>query len=78
MDAGTLTLSAVAKHFSDEEAAWRFLEQTRWPDGPVCPHCGAVDHAYYLCGQEGSPWSVHIPVNKHGGTIRCMGNRPNR
>ncbi len=37
-----LTLSAIAKRFSDEEAAWAFLEQTKWPNGPVCPHCGVV------------------------------------
>ncbi len=27
--------------FHDEDAARKHLELTRWPDGPVCPHCGA-------------------------------------
>jgi Transposase zinc-ribbon domain len=26
---------------SEEEAASFLLEQVRWPDGPVCPRCGA-------------------------------------
>lgn len=26
--------------FHDEGAARRALEALRWPDGPVCPHCG--------------------------------------
>src|SRR5829696_4100907 len=33
-------------HFNDEGAARRHLEAVRWPGGPVCPHCGVVNHAY--------------------------------
>ena len=29
--------------FHDETAAREALEAVRWPDGPVCPHCGNVD-----------------------------------
>lgn len=32
--------------FRDDEAARKFLESVLWPDGPVCPHCGVVGHAY--------------------------------
>jgi hypothetical protein len=28
--------------FHSEEAAFAFLEGVLWPEGPVCPHCGAV------------------------------------
>jgi transposase-like protein len=28
--------------FVDEDAAREALEQVRWPDGPVCPHCGTI------------------------------------
>jgi len=31
-------------HFTNEEAARAFLEASRWPDGPYCPHCGEVDN----------------------------------
>ena len=43
-----LNLSTIAKQYSDEEAAWLFFESIRWPAGPICPHCGVVNHAYYL------------------------------
>ena len=33
-------------HFHDEEAAFAKLESIVWPDGPVCPHCGALDRIY--------------------------------
>lgn len=38
-----LNLATLAKHFSDEAEAWKFLEKVRWTQGPVCPHCGHDD-----------------------------------
>lgn len=35
-----------ATHFRDDEAARKFLEQNMWPDGPICCHCGVINHAY--------------------------------
>jgi transposase-like protein len=37
--------------FNDEEKARAFFEKQRWPDGPVCPHCGEIDNAYKLEGK---------------------------
>jgi transposase-like protein len=48
-----LTLSEIAKHFSDEVAAWLLVERVQWPDGPICPHCGSVDRAMYLEPRNG-------------------------
>jgi transposase-like protein len=39
-----------APHFHDEEAAFAKLESIVWPNGPVCPHCGATDRIYPLKG----------------------------
>ena len=40
-------MSAInAPHFTDEDAARSYLEGIRWPEGPVCPHCGTVGKAY--------------------------------
>lgn len=33
-------------HFNNDTAARAFLERTMWPEGPICPHCGVVGHAY--------------------------------
>jgi transposase-like protein len=40
-------LAASAAEFLPEDVARALLEQLRWPDGPVCPHCGSVG-AYRL------------------------------
>ena len=29
--------------FTDEKAATKHLEASRWPDGPYCPHCGSTN-----------------------------------
>ena len=29
--------------FKSEDKARQHLERLRWPDGPVCPHCGAME-----------------------------------
>ena len=40
-----LTLIQIAQRFSTEEAAREHFEKLRWPNGPVCPHCGNADQA---------------------------------
>lgn len=42
-----------APRFHDETEARKFLEATRWPDGPVCPHCGTVNEAYENVSKPG-------------------------
>lgn len=37
--------------FNYEAAAWKHFEAIRWPHGPVCPHCGAVDTADPIIGK---------------------------
>lgn len=35
-----------APFFNEEDAARVYLQEQRWPDGPVCPHCGSVERIY--------------------------------
>jgi transposase-like protein len=65
-----LNLVTLAQHFSDEDKAREFLEKLRWPDGPVCPHCGELDNAYRL---EPKPSKKNTHVRK--GVWKCAGCR---
>jgi transposase-like protein len=45
--------------FYDDTAAREYLERVLWANGPVCPHCGVVNHAYktkrpgvYRCAEK--------------------------
>ncbi len=40
-----LTLIEIMQRFDNEDTAREYLEAIRWPNGPVCPHCGNCDPA---------------------------------
>lgn len=42
-------------HFQDPDKAREYLEATRWPEGPICPHCGIVGGHYALTGKATRP-----------------------
>jgi transposase-like protein len=59
------------KHFHNEAAAYKFVEARVWPDGPICPHCGAFERigkmggkstriGTYKCYQCRKPFTVKI------------------
>lgn len=41
--------------FTNEDAARAHFEKLRWPDGPVCAHCGGVNNATELKGKSHRP-----------------------
>jgi transposase-like protein len=48
-----LTLSGIAKKYSDETEAYKFIEGIRWADGIVCPHCRGVNTASLVNHRNG-------------------------
>lgn len=38
--------------FQDEDKAREYLERLRWPNGPVCPHCGSIGKHFQLHGKS--------------------------
>ena len=38
--------------YNDEETARKHFEAVRWPNGPICPHCGSVNNATELKGKS--------------------------
>src|SRR5438034_8352835 len=67
-----MTSVLTAKHFHDEDAAYKFLESRVWLDGePICPHCGGVERiskmggkstriGVYKCYQCRKPFTVKV------------------
>ena len=47
-----LTLDQIMCHFATDVAAREFLESVRWPDGPVCAHCGETKNVTRLEGKS--------------------------
>jgi len=60
-----------AKYMHDEAAAFGHVESLLWPEGPVCPHCGAVDNAYKLEGVRTKPSQKHPEGKERHGLYKC-------
>ncbi len=69
MKSDTPNLIDLAQHFSDEDKARGFLEKQRWPEGPVCPHCGLLGEAYRL--KPTAKGKTHV----RKGVWKCSGCR---
>lgn len=41
--------------YHDKDKAREHLESIRWPNGPICPHCGVLDNAAKLEGKAHRP-----------------------
>jgi transposase-like protein len=54
---------ADTPHFQDKDKAREFLENLRWPNGPVCPHCDCTT-AYKLTAKPNSKRPVRSGVWK--------------
>ncbi|HWL46071.1 MAG TPA: transposase, partial [Sphingomonadaceae bacterium] len=46
---------ALARIYTDENAARKHLERLLWANGPVCPHCGVENEATLLQGKSTRP-----------------------
>jgi hypothetical protein len=56
-----LNLVTLAQEYSDEDSARALLESLRWPNGPVCPHCG-FNEIYTICGEHRRQ-TAHLPAD---------------
>jgi len=50
-----MTVNLADPIFHDEDVARQHFEAIRWPDGPICPHCGVVGNATELKGKSTRP-----------------------
>jgi transposase-like protein len=69
MENKAMNLVDLAQHFSDEDKAREYLEKKRWPNGPICPHCGLLGEAYKLNPTEEG--KTHV----RKGLWKCAGCR---
>ncbi|MHB1087904.1 MAG: IS1595 family transposase [Acidimicrobiales bacterium] len=48
-----ITFGNLALRISSEADAYEYLETLRWPEQPVCPHCGSINDHYFLKPSNG-------------------------
>jgi transposase-like protein len=49
------TADLTSPQFTNDDAAREALEAVRWPQGPICPHCGSVEAATKMQGKSTRP-----------------------
>jgi transposase-like protein len=64
-----MNVDLTAPIFHDEDKAREWLEASRWPNGPVCPHCGSVRPSR-MGGTSGRPGLFHCPDCRGQFTVR--------
>src|SRR6266852_6521192 len=83
MENKALNLMDLAEQFHSPDSAREYLERLRWPEGPICPHCGVEGEAYKLTPkaiepvtEPQSPVELQKRVRKpRRGLWKCAGCR---
>lgn len=47
-----ITITHLIERIPDEASAYAYLETLRWPEKPLCPHCGSINDHYFLKPQN--------------------------
>jgi transposase-like protein len=70
-----MNLAELSAVVSDEAKAFELVEQLRWPNGAVCPHCRSADRAKRLPLQRTKPSKKHPEGKPVYGLWKCYACR---
>ena len=66
----TETFSLTDPIFINETVARDHFEAIRWPDGPVCPHCGSTGERTEARRQVPTSWSLQCHACREPFTVK--------
>ena len=66
-----MTVLQLADRLRDEADAYRWMEELRWPDGAVCPHCDSR-HASYLEPRNGKSRATRTGKQSQRRVWQCL------
>jgi transposase-like protein len=66
----TMNLMDLAEQYSSPDAAREHLERIRWPEGPICPHCGLLGEAFKLTPKAKKPVEIEYQTKQELKTQR--------
>jgi transposase-like protein len=73
--AEALSIPKIAEKIPTEAAAYEYLEELRWGDRPVCPHCGSVDEHYFLTPANGTSRKTRTGTETQRRVWKCKACR---
>jgi transposase-like protein len=66
-----LSITKLADQVRTEADAYKFLEDLRWGDRPVCPHCGSVRPPYFLTPKNGESRKTRTGTTSQRRVWKC-------
>lgn len=66
-----VSVLALADKLRTEADAYLFLEELRWGDQPVCPHCGSVRKLYFLNPANGTSRKTRTGAESQRRVWKC-------
>jgi transposase-like protein len=70
-----MSMAALALKIPTEADAYRWLEELRWGDRPVCPHCGSDRKAYFLKPRNGQTRATRTGAGSARRVWKCANCR---
>jgi transposase-like protein len=67
----SLSIPKLADKIPTEADAYRYLEELRWGDQPICPHCGSVRKHYFLTPENGTSRKTRTGSNSERRVWKC-------
>jgi len=75
MSTPDLSILTLSEKLRTEADAYKFLEDLRWGDRPVCPHCGSVEKMYFLEPSNGSTRATRTGTASQRRVWKCAACR---
>jgi transposase-like protein len=69
------SIPQLAQRLRTEADAYRFLEDLRWGDKPVCPHCDSERQPYFLTPRDGVSRRTRTGSSSERRVWKCAGCR---
>jgi transposase-like protein len=69
--ASKLSIPKITDKIRTEADAYRYLEELRWGDTPVCPHCGSVRKHYFLTPANGTSRATRTGTKSERRVWKC-------
>lgn len=72
---GDLSILSLSEKLRTEADAYKFLEELRWGDKPVCPHCDSVEKMYFLKPANGASRKTRTGTDSQRRVWKCAACR---
>src|SRR4051812_43717563 len=75
MGVSEISILKLVERIPDEASAYKYLEQLRWGDNPVRPHCRSDERCYFLTPKNGASRATRTGASTQRRLWKCAACR---